>query len=40
MAAAIRAYRAVGYQGNLCPDHVPASGLDPAREGFFAFAPG
>ena len=40
MAASIRAYRAVGYDGILCPDHVPASDLDPARERFFAFALG
>lgn len=40
MAAAIRAYREVGYQGILCPDHVPASDLDPARERFFAFSLG
>jgi len=40
MAAAVRAYRQVGYRGILCPDHVPASDLDPARERFFAFALG
>lgn len=40
MAEAIRTYRAVGYRGILCPDHVPASDLDPARERFFAFALG
>jgi len=40
MAAAVRAYREVGYRGILCPDHVPASDLDPARERFFAFALG
>jgi mannonate dehydratase len=40
MAAAIRAYREVGYRGILCPDHVPTSDLDPARERFFAFALG
>ena len=40
MTAAIRAYREVGYRGILCPDHVPASDLDPARERFFAFALG
>ncbi|MGF1595007.1 MAG: mannonate dehydratase [Kiloniellaceae bacterium] len=40
MAAAVRAYRQVGYQGILCPDHVPFSDLDPARERFFAFALG
>ena len=36
----LRAYRAIGYRGILCPDHVPASDLDPARERFFAFALG
>jgi mannonate dehydratase len=40
MPACIRAYRSVGYQGILCPDHVPLSDLDPARERFFAFALG
>jgi mannonate dehydratase len=40
MAACIRAYREVGYDGILCPDHVPISELDPARERFFAFALG
>ena len=40
MAAAVRAYRQVGYCGILCPDHVPASDLDPARERFFAFSLG
>lgn len=40
MAACIRAYREVGYDGILCPDHVPLSDLDPGRERFFAFALG
>lgn len=40
MAAAIRAYRAVGYTGPLCPDHVPLSDIDPGRERFFSFALG
>ncbi|WP_237479173.1 mannonate dehydratase [Lichenibacterium dinghuense] len=40
MAEAIRTYREVGYDGILCPDHVPVSDLDPARERFFAFALG
>ncbi|AYM14735.1 MULTISPECIES: mannonate dehydratase [Agrobacterium] len=40
MAASIRAYREVGYDGILCPDHVPVSDLDPARERFFGFALG
>lgn len=40
MADAVRAYRDVGYQGILCPDHVPVSELDPARERFFGFALG
>ncbi|WP_376087466.1 mannonate dehydratase [Roseomonas sp. CCTCC AB2023176] len=40
MAESIRNYRAVGYDGILCPDHVPLSDLDPGRERFFAFALG
>lgn len=40
MAESIRSYRAAGYDGILCPDHVPVSDLDPARERFFAFALG
>lgn len=40
MTASIRAYREVGYDGILCPDHVPISDLDPARERFFGFALG
>lgn len=40
MAESIRTYREVGYTGILCPDHVPASDLDPDRERFFAFALG
>lgn len=40
MLASIRSYRAVGYAGVLCPDHVPSSDLDSARERFFAFALG
>jgi mannonate dehydratase len=40
MAACIRAYREVGYDGILCPDHVPFSDLDPDRERFFSFALG
>lgn len=40
MAEAIRTYREIGYAGILCPDHVPVSDLDPARERFFAFALG
>lgn len=40
MAACIRAYREVGYDGILCPDHVPFSELDPDRERFFAFCLG
>src|SRR3954467_359003 len=34
MAASMRADREVGYEGILCPDHVPVSDLDPARERF------
>jgi len=40
MPACIRAYRAVGYDGILCPDHVPFSELDPDRERFFSFCLG
>lgn len=40
MAAAIRAYREVGYDGVLCPDHVPFSEVDPGRERFFSFCLG
>ena len=40
MPACIRAYREVGYEGILCPDHVPFSELDPDRERFFSFCLG
>ncbi|WP_316858628.1 mannonate dehydratase [uncultured Cohaesibacter sp.] len=40
MAQAIRAYREVGYEGVLCPDHVPLSEQDPERERFFAYCLG
>jgi len=40
MAACIRAYKQVGYEGALCPDHVPFSDVDPSRERFFAFCLG
>ena len=40
MAACIRAYREVGYEGVLCPDHVPLSDGDPGRDRFFAFCLG
>jgi mannonate dehydratase len=40
MLACIRAYREVGYDGILCPDHVPFSELDPDRERFFSFCLG
>ena len=40
MAACIRAYREVGYEGVLCPDHVPLSDVDPGRDRFFAFCLG
>jgi len=40
MTQAIRAYREVGYDGVLCPDHVPLSDVDPGRERFFAFCLG
>ena len=40
MPACLRAYRAAGYDGILCPDHVPLSDVDVGRERFFAFALG
>jgi mannonate dehydratase len=40
MVEALRAYRRVGYEGILCPDHVPVSELDPNRERFMSFALG
>ena len=40
MLECIRGYRAAGYQGMLCPDHVPLSEVDPERERFFAFCLG
>jgi mannonate dehydratase len=40
MPACLRAYREVGYDGILCPDHVPLSDVDVGRERFFAFALG
>jgi mannonate dehydratase len=40
MAASIRAYREVGYDGILCPDHTPLSDVDLGRERFFAFCLG
>jgi mannonate dehydratase len=40
MPACIRAYREVGYDGIMCPDHVPLSDVDPGRERFFAFCLG
>jgi mannonate dehydratase len=40
MPACIRAYREVGYDGILCPDHTPLSDLDPGRERFFSFCLG
>lgn len=40
MFEAIKAYQRGGYQGPLCPDHVPVSEIDPDRERFMAFALG
>ena len=40
MPACIRAYREVGYDGILCPDHVPLSDVDPGRERLFSFCLG
>jgi len=40
MNEAIHAYQRSGYEGILCPDHVPLSDLDPNRERFMSFALG
>ncbi len=40
MLKCIQAYREVGYDGMLCPDHVPLSDVDPDRERFFSFCLG
>ncbi|UHL65976.1 mannonate dehydratase [Paralcaligenes sp. KSB-10] len=40
MYQALLNYRRVGYQGPLCPDHVPVSDQDPNRERFMSFALG
>lgn len=40
MFQAILAYQRGGYQGPLCPDHVPVSELDEGRERFMSFALG
>ncbi len=40
MLAAMRVYQEVGYQGMICPDHVPQSDVDPDRERQFAFCLG
>lgn len=40
MLAAARAYREVGYDGMLCPDHVPLSEVDPDGERQHSFALG
>jgi mannonate dehydratase len=40
MIAAMRAYREVGYDGIICPDHVPRSDVDPGGERQFAFCLG
>jgi mannonate dehydratase len=37
MYAAALAYRDVGYEGMLCPDHVPRSDVDPEGERQFSF---
>ena len=39
LAACIRAYGSAGYDGVLCPDHVPFK-IDPECERFFAFCLG
>ena len=38
--ACLRAYRDAGYQGILCPDHVPHSEVDPDGERQFSFCLG
>ncbi|MHB8644462.1 MAG: mannonate dehydratase [Thermomicrobiales bacterium] len=40
MHAALRVYKAVGYDGMICPDHVPTSAVDPEKERQFAFCLG
>jgi hypothetical protein len=40
LAACVRAYRQVGYDGVLCPDHVPFFDVDPVGERFFALCLG
>jgi mannonate dehydratase len=40
MAAAMRAYRDVGFDGLLAPDHVPLSEHDPDNEIQFGFGLG
>lgn len=40
MFQAIQAYQRGGYNGPLCPDHVPVSALDEGRERFMSFALG
>jgi len=40
MPACLRAYREAGYDGILCPDHVPLSDYDTGRERFFAYCLG
>lgn len=40
MPACIRAYKDIGYEGVLVPDHVPFSDVDPDRSRLFAFCLG
>ena len=40
MHAALRVYKEVGYDGMICPDHVPTSAVDPEKERQFAFCLG
>ena len=40
MLQAARVYREVGFDGMLCPDHVPKSDVDPGGERQFAFCLG
>jgi mannonate dehydratase len=40
MYQAVQAYKDVGFEGMLCPDHVPLSTVDPGGERQFAFCLG
>ena len=40
MFKAVQAYKAVGYEGMLCPDHVPQSDVDPEGDRQFSYCLG